>query len=210
MDWVSDYREFTKPYILEQYKDSEKLLGLIGSVLDQCTQAEGMVQELSGLYDILTSEGIQLDIIGKIVGVARLNGETDAIYRARLLIGSHYTDIPIAEAVRALVKEATKSDRVGIYPDWPAGFYVVPEVLLDDFGNLLESMTSSGVSVTLGTWLMTEEGLYIAQEDNDCPIVVDQQPWVFKMLGALYDEETGLVICDEETGLPIYDEEFKN
>ena len=34
--------------------------------------------------------------------------------------------------------------------------------------------------------------------------------WVFKMLGALYDEETGLVICDEETGLPIYDEEFKN
>lgn len=34
--------------------------------------------------------------------------------------------------------------------------------------------------------------------------------WVFKMLGALYDEETGLVICDEETGLPIYDEELKN
>ena len=110
MNWVSDYREFTKPYILEQYKDSEKLLGLIGSVLDQCTQAEGMVQELLGLYNILTSEGIQLDIIGKIVGVARLNRETDAIYRGRLLIGSHYTDIPIAEAVRSLERKKNLGD----------------------------------------------------------------------------------------------------
>ena len=34
------YREFTKPTILEQYKRSEKLRGLINAVLDQCDSLE--------------------------------------------------------------------------------------------------------------------------------------------------------------------------
>ena len=65
------------------------------------------------------------------------------------------------------------------------------------------------------TWIVSCDS---SEEDADMLIrVLEEQKipftrinWVFKMLGALYDEETGLVICDEETGLPIYDEEFKN
>ena len=46
---------------------------------------------------------------------------------------------------------------------------------------------------------MTEEGLYIAQEDNDCPIVVDQQPWepeTFEILTE--DGETLLTESNED------------
>lgn len=64
------------------------------------------------------------------------------------------------------------------------------------------------------TWTVSCDS---SEEDADMLIrVLEEQKipftrinWGF-LLGALYDEETGLVICDEETGLPIYDEEFKN
>lgn len=65
------------------------------------------------------------------------------------------------------------------------------------------------------TWTVSCDS---SEEDADMLIrVLEEQKipftrifWVFKMPVALYDEETGLVICDEETGLPIYDEFFKN
>jgi len=66
--------------LIQQYKNSPKLIGIINALGDQAQSAEDGLYTLFGLLDIDTSEGEQLDGIGSIVGIAR-QGYSDPTYR---------------------------------------------------------------------------------------------------------------------------------
>ena len=88
------YREFTQPTILEQYKCSEKLRGLINAVLDQCDSLEVAFLEILQALNLDDAVGPSLDAIGVLAGVDRIPGEPDEEYRHRIKVYLNLTDIP--------------------------------------------------------------------------------------------------------------------
>lgn len=175
MSHVADHMDAVRGLVPEQYKNSTKLNGLVASVMHGCDDVETMLQELRGLWDIQSMEGKNLDIIGQVVGVHRNAGEGDEDYRQRLAAGPVERDLPTYESLRNVVKAMTGSERVGIYPVWPAGVYVVVETAGEDVRDLLERWVAAGVGADLGTFLCDEdnEAVYIVDEDTGMPFVVD-------------------------------------
>lgn len=174
MSHVADHLAALQGLIPEQYKKAEKLNGLVASVMHGCDQVETMLQELRGLWDIRSMEGVNLDVIGVVVGVKRKLAETDASYRLRLLSGPIERDLPTYEALRSVVQAVTGSEYVGLYPVWPAGVYVVVETGADLLPPMLDGWSASGVEAVAGTFLRREDSdLLIADEDHGQPFVID-------------------------------------
>lgn len=174
MSYVADHMTALQGLVPEQYKRAEKLNGLVASVMHGCDQVETMLQELRGLWDVHSMEGVNLDIIGAVVGVKRKPSETDTGYRVRLLAGPIERDLPTYEALRSVVRAATGSQYVGLYPVWPAGVFVVVDTGADLLPPLLDGWSASGVEALVGTFLRCEDdGPYICDEDHGQPFVID-------------------------------------
>lgn len=175
------YREFTKPTILEQYKRSEKLRGLINAVLDQCDSLELAFLEILQALNLDDAVGPSLDAIGALAGVDRIPGEPDDEYRQRIKVYLNLADIPAPEALRRVLKFVTGCKFVGLYPNWPAElYYVLYGETGADLSNLETENMTSGASLVRGTFLVGEmddngeyECGYIVNEDNVQPLVVD-------------------------------------
>lgn len=194
MSHVADHMGALQGLIPEQYKKAEKLNGLVASVMHGCDQVETMLQELRGLWDIHSMEGVNLDVIGVVVGVKRKLGETDASYRLRLLSGPIEQDLPTYEALRSVVQAVTGSEHVGLYPVWPAGVYVVVDSGKELLPTLLDSWSASGVDVSLGTFLCCEDsGPFVADEDNGQPFVIDNVTAECELV----DDEGSTLVDDE-------------
>lgn len=174
MSHIADHMAALQGLVPEQYKKAEKLNGLVASVMHGCDQVETMLQELRGLWDVHSMEGANLDIIGAVVGVKRKPSETDTSYRVRLLAGPVERDLPTYEALRSVVRAATGSQYVGLYPVWPAGVFVVVDTGADLLPPLLDGWSASGVEALVGTFLRCEDdGPYICDEDHGQPFVID-------------------------------------
>lgn len=194
MSHVADHMEALQGLIPEQYKKAEKLNGLVVSVMHGCDQVEAMLQELRGLWDVRSMEGVNLDVIGVVVGVKRKLAETDASYRLRLLSGPVERDLPTYEALRSVVQAVTGSEHVGIYPVWPAGVYVVVETGTDLLPPLLDDWSASGVEAIAGTFLHQEDsGPFVVDEDNGQPFVIDAFPKDLELYELITDTGDGLV-----------------
>lgn len=176
---INSYKDFCAEFIPEQYKNSEKLLGLIELALAQCDFIEKALHELLDAIDISKAEGPALDFIGALVGVERVPGQTDSSYRVRILQGSGSAGLPAPEVLRNLLKLGSKTSKVGLYPDYPAGLYAVFHgVTTANILDFFESLTS-GVMMARGTFLRGEIGDnvgYIVSEDNGVPFVIDWHP----------------------------------
>lgn len=194
MSHVADHLAALQGLVPEQYKKAEKLNGLVASVMHGCDQVETMLQELRGLWDVRSMEGMNLDVIGVVVGVKRKLAETDASYRLRLLAGPIERDLPTYEALRSVVQAVTGSQFVGLYPVWPAGVFVVVETGRELIGDLLDSWSASGVDAISGTFLECEDGevSYILDEDHGQPIVIEY---------AVNDQELYELVTDTGDGL---------
>lgn len=197
---INSYEDLCSEFILEQYKRSEKLLGLINLVLEQCDLIEEALHELLDAIDISKAEGPALDFIGALVGVERVPGQTDDVYRVRILQGSGLAGLPAPEVLRNLLKLVLKTSEVGLYPCWPAGLYfVLYEHSEQNLPEKLSDYYTSGVDVGQGTFLCCEEGEpwgLIVLEDNEQPIVVDQR-WLDTEY-AMVDDEGYLIVDDED------------
>ena len=186
---IPSYAAYSKQYILEQYKDSSKLLGTIHAIEAQLDTVEAMLWELADIFSIDRSIGVQLDIIGDLLGISRDSGEVDATYRARLLSGSGSTLIPSAPGIRDFVQGLTTAAWVGIYPQWPAGYWVVisannaQEVTEAE----LETVSGSGVQPYNGTWLVDKDGAYILGSTTKHPLVVQRPTGPVYIVG--FDQE---------------------
>lgn len=191
---VTSYHEYCDPYVIEQYRDSTRLRALIDSVLAQCDDLEQAWLEILEALDIANAVGPALDSIGAIVGVIRIPGETDDAYRVRVLRGNYSEGLPSMEALRTLIRLATGSSRVGLYPVWPAGLYYVQvggrELLL---GEMDDDLTS-GSELLAGTFLRCEDnGPFIIDEDHGQPFVIDAFPKDQELYELVTDTGDGLV-----------------
>lgn len=172
---ISDYRELGKRYVPEQYKSSERLLGIINEVLSQCNELETAFFEILNALSLEDAIGPALGYLGEVVGVKRIPGETDEDYRVRIVTEIQISGVPTTEALRSILRFVTGVQRIGIYPVWPAGLtYVLYGATEQRFEKLAESV-ASGVDGVQGTFLRCEdlENIYILDEDHGQPFVIE-------------------------------------
>ena len=193
------YKEFTSKYILEQYKNSPRLRGLIDAVLTQCDDIEIAFHEIFQSLDPFSAVGSALDYIGKIVGVTRTAGESDTAYRARIFMWRDLNGIPTAESLRRALGLFFYCNEVGLYPCWPAGIYFV---LYGDYDQSfigdLSDYYPSGVDVAQGTFLCCEDGEaygLLLLEDTEQPMVIDLM-WQVTTY-AIVDSDGYIVVDDD-------------
>ena len=176
MDSIVPYKEAFSKYIPEQYKNSEKLLSLVNTCLEQCDSLENAFFEILQALNLQDAIGPALDWLGAIVGVERIPGESDTSYRSRIVSGMNLKNLPSNEALRLVIKFLTGCDSVGLFPNWPAETYYVLDGSTDaDLSVLERENMTSGASLVRGTFLCMEpgEGGYIVNDDNGMPFVVD-------------------------------------
>ena len=178
---ITSYSEAQRKYVPEQYKRSEKLLGLIDCALAMADELEKAFHEIGDSFTLDDAVGPMLDFYGAYAGgFTRRVGETDDQFRARIKIGTGTEDLPTLEAVYNYFELALGITDVGLYPVWPAGLYFVilqgsPEIDAEDLENIA---AASGVQFGQGTFLCLEEGEdygLLTLEDNGQPLVVDQR-----------------------------------
>ena len=177
---ITSYSEAQRKYVPEQYKRSEKLLGLIDCALAMADELEKAFHEIGDSFTIDDAVGPLLDYFGAYAGgFVRRIGETDDQFRARIKVGTGTEDLPTFEAVYTYFELALGITDVGLYPVWPAGLYFVlgqgNEVLADDIAYIA---AASGVDLGQGSFLCLEDGEnygLLLLEDNSQPLVIDQR-----------------------------------
>lgn len=198
---ITSYSEAQRKYVPEQYKRSEKLLGLIDCNLAMSDEIEKALHEIGNSFTLEDAVGPLLDFYGAYAGgFTRRVGETDDQFRARIRLGTGTDDLPTLEAVYNYFEIALGITDVGLFPVWPAGLYFVlghgmPEPDIDE---VITIAAASGVDFGQGTFLSCEDGEpwgLIVLEDNGQPIVIDQR-WpdtVYELV-----DENGNYLVDSE------------
>ena len=76
-----------KELVLEQYKSSPNLKGLIQSVVEECAQPiDDAAFSIQDFFDVSKATAGWLDILGKYVSLERNPGESDESFRERIVI----------------------------------------------------------------------------------------------------------------------------
>ena len=196
---IESYKQLADRYIPEQYKASERLRGVLDSLMVQADALEAALWEIFGSLNLETAIGPALDFLGSVLGVERKPGETDEAYRARIYAFRSLQDAPTYEGFREALELLTGQQHIFIFPCWPAGFYWVPPHAEEyNLAQLVSESVTSGVDVVAGTFLCLEDGEaygLLMLEDNDQPMVVDQR-WP----DTLYElvDENGDYLVDSE------------
>lgn len=183
---ITSYSEAQRKYVPEQYKRSEKLLGLIDCDLAMADEIEKALHEIGDSFTLDDAVGPMLDFYGAYAGgFTRRVGETDDQFRARIRLGTGTEDLPTLEAVYNYFELALGITDVGLYPCWPAGMYFVLDgETPQDMPTTLADYFTSGIDIGAGTFLIAEDGEnfgYIVNEDTGTPFVMD-----YRWADALY------------------------
>lgn len=203
---ITSYSEHCRPYVPEQYKASEKLLGLVDAFLTQCDSLEAAFQEMVPMLDPQQAIGPALDYIGKITGTERTPGETDAHYRPRVLESFHSASIPSPEALRGLIQMSVGRP-VMLVPCWPAALYFVVDGSAGeiDIPALEAEYMPSGAALGQGTYMCGEPRAdgdvdfgFIVSEDNGMPIVCDYMKYALEF-DLVDDEDNNFVTSSGDT-----------
>ncbi len=143
-------------FLMEQYKEHPKIAAFLTAFLERIQEIEYVIWDLVSLKDLDTAEGVQLDLIGRIVNRAR-EGRDDDTYRlwlrAQVLI-NRSSGTP--EEMMTLARLVTRADvdEVNIVDWYPARFaiYVAQPLTDEEAAILLELLLlgkDAGVAVFL-------------------------------------------------------------
>lgn len=69
---VLDHQELGRSRVATQYTASEKFLAYIQALLESSAELEAIFQKIAEQADIDIAEGVNLDVIGEIVGISRI------------------------------------------------------------------------------------------------------------------------------------------
>lgn len=205
---ITNYFLEQKKYVLEQYKQSTKLLGVIGAALEPSDEIETALREISDDFNIDDAVGPMLDYYGLYFGIERRIGETDEQLRMRVRLGSGTEDLPTNEAIYNYFKIALGITDMILCPVWPAGLYFVlgqgmPEPNIDEVRTIA---AASGVDFGQGTFLCCEDGEaygLIVLEDNGQPLVIDQR-WPDTTY-AMVDSDGYIIVDDDGAAVVGFD-----
>jgi hypothetical protein len=81
---ISDHQAAAIARLVSQYADAERLKGLISALVGPIQEIETALATLNTLRSLELAEGVNLDLLGTIVGLARPSGDDDATYRNKL------------------------------------------------------------------------------------------------------------------------------
>ena len=117
--------ESVRELVLEQYRRSPNLLGLIRAVVEECAQPiEDYATALQDVLNVDTASGEWLDIIGKMVGVKRKDGESDEDFRKRVIEYSIENDAGTPNNVIDVAKVLSGDPAPQYLDEVPATFFV--------------------------------------------------------------------------------------
>lgn len=160
----------------EQYKyprldgKPSNVAGVIALIASEAQLLETAFQELLPLLDVDACSGAQLDVLGRICGVAR-HALTDTQYRVAIKAAFQRNDSGTPEQIIATVKAETGSDSVLYIPEYPAGYWVA----YDGAGltrEFLERISPAGVLAMPGCFLSDAADDLIETADGSTILVV--------------------------------------
>lgn len=206
---IGSYKQLADRYIPEQYKASERLRGVLDSLMVQADALEAALWEIFENLNLETAIGPALDFLGAVLGIERKPGETDEAYRSRIYRYRSVNMAPTYEGVREMLELLTGQEHIGLYPDWPASLYWVPPHAEEyDLAQLISESVTSGVSLVQGTFLVGElneetgefETGFLVNEDNGQPLVVDQR---YVDTEYVMVDSAGYAIADDEDNVVV-------
>lgn len=158
--------------LVEQYKDSTNLRGMIDSMNDLADQLEDALFEIRNLFYLETAEGVQLDIIGSIFGVER-EGANDTEYRIKIKVKAGLVGSGEPEFIISVLKSlygATFVNYVPNYPGEPGAYTVFTDAVITE--TELNIFSPSGVKGYIGGFLLLESGDFLLLEDGISKLII--------------------------------------
>lgn len=154
---ITTHRAAALARLAQRYKGKPKLEALLGAFVNRTQGIEDALWQLRTERFIVTAVGVQLDVIGKIVGQPRGNSADDAAYRLRLLArmranGSSGTVEDIYAVFYALGEVA---EDLRLEPFFPAALvlHLEDEPLLDSdallYAEFLEAARAGAIDAQL-------------------------------------------------------------
>ena len=200
MRWIEDYRRHLS-LLMEQYKNSPNLQAVIRGILKQGNAIEEAMQELYTLLSIQQAEGVQLDVIGRLVGVAR-GAQDDETYRLVLISWLQLQYSGTNDAIIKGVKELSGATSVRLVPDYPAGLLVFASGAKRELTQQqLEALAPAGVMISHGCVLVDTTNTPILQTTSGANILIAKycqpQPIESEYGGYTLVAETGEVLTME-------------
>jgi hypothetical protein len=132
-DLVTNHVELGLNMLLEQFRDSTNLRGVLEALFDQIQDLEDAVQPIIDARNIDDATADRLDCIGQLVQVPR-DGRSDDAYRIRIraelaLLNSDGTTEDLIAVLQALLALATPDD-ILVNEYFPKTIYIRPQNLV--------------------------------------------------------------------------------
>lgn len=147
---ITNYEEIALGRLRQQYKDLPNVEGIISSFTDQAQKLEDAIQPFFDRLNIDISEGLQLNLIGEIVGQPR-NGQTDDNYRV-FLKGKIATNVSegTPEELISIYAILSQSTLVFSQEIFPASFSLMSTVLIPSaIQSLVAQMLNNALPVAV-------------------------------------------------------------
>jgi hypothetical protein len=132
-DLVTNHVELGLNMLLEQFRDSTNLRGVLEALFDQIQDLEDAVQPIIDARNIDDATADRLDCIGQLVQVPR-DGRSDDAYRIRIraelaILNSDGTTEDLIAVLQALLALATPDD-ILVNEYFPKTIYIRPQNLV--------------------------------------------------------------------------------
>lgn len=158
--------------ITQFYKETVTVAEIVKFIGEQTDYLHGVDRELYDLLNIDAMAGYNLDVIGRIVGYDR-DGSNDTGYRVKLKLALTLESSGTPEEIIASVRSITGASSVIYIPEYPAGFWVIPNTGSEKLTQEeLNRVSPAGVQAMLPCFLADAVGAAIVTADGDYILIV--------------------------------------
>jgi hypothetical protein len=151
-DMITDYPERTAALLIEQFEPSEDLQSFVKALSSPANEIEKVLFDLKHQRNITFGDGVQLDLIGELIGEPR-NGKDDDDYRQALFlrpnINKSYGE---GEILISVLKQLTKATEVLLLESEPKTvslFYKSTSSVPNNLQESLEAVADAGVKINI-------------------------------------------------------------
>lgn len=124
---VNQWPETVEPYIIEQYKESQRWQSILKAAVDLLQDADNALVDFSNILDIgnIRDPG-HLEFLASLVNVIRMDGESDAKLAERFFhrLGSNRAGTPDFAIESSALVSSCEKEAVLFLEEFPASFLI--------------------------------------------------------------------------------------